>query len=97
MRIHTRRNVLGLAALSITVQGLAWAINDEELDPSDTVPRRFSVRRFLSLSEAEVYKVNLAARRGRGITSEGYSRSESREIIALAAKDLRAARALLTK
>lgn len=97
MRNHTRRNVLGLALVSATAPGLAYAIDAEELDPTDTVPRRFSVRRFLSLSEAEMYKVNLAVRRGRGITIEGYTRSESREIIELAARDLPAARALLSQ
>lgn len=97
MRYHTRRSVLGLAVISAAAPGLAYAIDAEELDPTDTVPRRFSVRRFLSLSEAEVYKVNLAVRRGRGITIEGYSRSESRDIIGLAARDLPAARALLSK
>lgn len=96
MQTYSRRSLFGLALATATAPGLAYAIDDEELDPTDTVPRRFSVRRFLSLTEDEVYKVDLAVRRGRGITVEGYSRSESREIIGLAAQDLQAARALLS-
>ncbi|MEO0751499.1 MAG: hypothetical protein AAFY25_06815 [Pseudomonadota bacterium] len=103
MRQHSRRGVLGLAILATTsasaalAAGRTHAFDFEELDPTDTVPRRFSVRRFLELSKAELYKVNLAVKRGRGIIIEGYSRSESREIIRLAAKDPAAARAVLTR
>lgn len=97
MRTVTRRGVLGLALATTASTTASHAFDFEELDPSDTVPRRFSVRRFLALSKAELYDVNLAVRRGRGIIIEGYSRSQSREIIQLAAKDPAAARALLTK
>lgn len=97
MRIYSRRNILRLTVASLTLPTLAAASDFEEIDPADTVPRRFSVERFLSLDENDIYDVNLAIRRGRGITIEGYSRSESRKIITLAAKDLAAARARLAK
>ncbi|MEM7599381.1 MAG: hypothetical protein AAF382_16930 [Pseudomonadota bacterium] len=97
MRPYSRRTVLGLAALSATAPAMARAIDAEELNPSDLVPRRFSVEAFLELDRNELYDVNLAVRRGRGITIEGYSRSESRDIINLATKDPAAARARLTK
>lgn len=97
MRKHTRRGLLGLGVLAATAPGIAQAFGFEELDPSDTVPRRFSVKRFLSLSRDDLYLVNLAVRRGRGIIIEGYSRSESRKIIQLANEDPKAARALLSR
>lgn len=97
MRSYSRRSALGLVGISITAPGVALAFDAEEEDPADKIPRRFSVRRFLSLNKNELYVVNLAVRRGRGIIIEGYSRSESRKIISLAAKDPAAARALLTK
>ena len=94
MPTYSRRAVLGLAIASIT-PGVARAIDAEEFNPSDRIPRRFSVRRFLSLSDDELYDVNLAVRRGRGILIDGLSHSESRAIIELAVKDPAAARAQL--
>ncbi len=86
-----------VAILASAVPGMAFATDAEELDPTDIVPRRFSVNRFLGLSENEVYKVNLAVRRGRKILIEGFSPSESKEIIMLAAEDFDQARARLTR
>ena len=97
MRIYSRRAVFGLAAAGIAAPTLAMAVEGEEFNPTDLIPRRFSVNRFLSLDKNELYDVNLAVRRGRSIIIEGYSRSESRDIIELAAKDPAAARARLTR
>ena len=95
MPTFSRRTLLGLAIAS-TTPGLARAIDAEEFNPSDRIPRRFSVRRFLSLSKDEIYDVNLAVRRGRGILIDGFTRSESRALIELALKDPAAARAQLS-
>ncbi|MEM7733642.1 MAG: hypothetical protein AAF280_12805 [Pseudomonadota bacterium] len=97
MRLYSRRTMFGLAAASALAPSLAMAADGEEFNPTDLVPRRFSVNRFLELDRNDIYDVNLAVRRGRGIIIEGYSRSESREIIELAAEDLAAARARLTR
>ncbi len=97
MRTYSRRAVFGLTAALTTAPAFAWAVEAEEFNPTDLVPRRFSVERFLSLDKNEIYDLNLAIRRGRGITIDGYSRSESREIIELAAQDPAAARARLTE
>ncbi|MEL7253028.1 MAG: hypothetical protein AAFZ04_14120 [Pseudomonadota bacterium] len=98
MRIYSRRSLFGLtAAAAATAPIVALASDFEELDPSDLVPRRFSVEKFLSLDTNEIYDVHLAVRRGRGIIIDGYTRSESRAIIELAAEDPAAARARLTR
>lgn len=97
MRMQSRRSFLGLAVTSVMAPTITNAVEAEEFNPSDLVPRRFSVQKFLSLDKAEIYDVNLAVRRGRGIIIDGYSRSESREIIELAAKNPAAARARLAK
>ena len=92
MRKHTRRGILGLALATSTVPVAAkadflktglW----EDVDPADLVPRRFSVQRIVTRSQADLYKVTLALKRGRPITIEGYSVSESREIIMLLYRD----------
>jgi hypothetical protein len=91
MSFLTRRSVfLGLAFAA--TPGAVLAFDDTDLDPSDTVPRSFSVKRFLALSENEVYRVNIALKRGRRIIIEGCSASESREIIRLAQSDPEAAK-----
>lgn len=64
----------------------------EELNPSDLVPRRFSVARFTQLSDTEIYDVLIAVRRGRSITIDGCSVSESRAIIRSSSKDPEVAR-----
>lgn len=97
MRAYSRRAVFGLAAAIVTAPALAKASDGEEFNPTDLIPRRFSIKRFLSLDKNEIYDVNLAIRRGRSITIDGYSRAESREIIELAAQNPAAARARLTK
>ena len=87
----SRRALLAWLALgsvpTVASSQIIFAQDAEEPDPSDLVPRRFSLRKFLSLKEHEIYKVNLAIRRGRAITIEGYTASQSREIISAAAED----------
>ncbi|MEL6647981.1 MAG: hypothetical protein AAFY35_11690 [Pseudomonadota bacterium] len=103
MQRLTRRNVLGVTVFSAaaTIAAATHAggkkFGFSDIDPSDRVPRWFSVNRFLRLSKEQVYKVDRAVRRGRGVIIEGYTRSESREIISLANKDLGAAHALLKR
>lgn len=92
MRKHTRRGILGLALATTTMPVAATASGFkagiwEDVDPADLVPRRFSVRRIVSRSQADLYKVTLALKRGRPITIEGYTPSESREIIMLLYRD----------
>lgn len=94
MPTYSRRTFLGVM-LASTAPGIAAASDAEEFNPTDLVPRRLSVHRFLALTKNELYDVNLAVRRGRGILIDGYSRSESRAIIELAVKDPAAARAQL--
>ena len=87
----SRRAFLALIALgSLPATALAQILHAqdaEELDPTDLVPRRFSVEDFISLDENEIYKVNLAVRRGRTITINGYTPSQSRQIIKAAGDD----------
>ena len=70
---------LALAALLMAATPAA-AIGDNELNPSDLVPRYFSTERFATLTANELYDVNLALRRGRTIQLEGCSASESRSV-----------------
>ena len=51
-----------------------------ELNPSDLVPRYFTVSRFSDLDANALYDVNLALRRGRTIQIEGCTPSQSRAI-----------------
>lgn len=87
---------LGSAPTSAFSQ-VIFAQDAEELDPSDLVPRRYSVENFLNLKENEIYKVHLAIRRGRAITINGYTPSQSREIIEAAAEDWPRTRKRLAK
>lgn len=52
----------------------------DEIDPSDLVPRLFTVNDFSKLSALELYDVSLALKRGRNILIEGCSASQSRAI-----------------
>jgi hypothetical protein len=88
----TRRACLGLVAFAATPAMAQFGGVDEEENPTDAVPRYFSRERFLSLSENQIYMVGLAVRRGRPIQIEGYSASESRQIIQRAAQDWPATR-----
>lgn len=85
--VPTRRALIAWVMLA-TLPATALTAQDlEEPDPSDLVPRRFSVEAFRNLTETEIYDVHLAIRRGRRILIEGYTASESREIIERAARD----------
>lgn len=103
MMYPTRRAMLGLtlvaatATLASNAQAGKSKFGFHDIDPADKVPRWFSVNRFLRLTREQVYQVNRAVRQGRGIIIEGYTRSESREIIRLANKDLAAAHAVLKR
>ncbi|MEM6588698.1 MAG: hypothetical protein AAF641_09650 [Pseudomonadota bacterium] len=103
MQRISRRHVLGLtlattgATLAATAHASGSLRRGSDLDPSDRLPRWYSVGRFLRLSEAQVYSLARAVRLGRSFTIEGYSRSETSDIIRLANKDLAAAHALLKR
>lgn len=102
MQTLSRRHLLGLA-LSGTGAVLAAQAHagsyrkGSDRDPADRLPRRYSVYRFLRLSKAQVYDLARAVRLNRTILIEGYTRSESRDIINLANKDLAAAHAILKR
>ena len=100
MQTLTRRTLFGLtlATTTATLAATAQAGNrryGSDRDPRDLIPRWFSVNRFLRLSKAQVYQVDRAVRLGRRIIIDGYTPSESRELISLANKDLAAAHAIL--
>ncbi|WP_338550824.1 hypothetical protein [Roseovarius phycicola] len=71
---------------------IATAEEAQEFNPSDLVPRRFSVSKFTQLSDPELYDVLVAVRRGRAITIDGCSVSQSRAIIRSSSKDPEVAR-----
>ena len=93
---NSRRAFLGwiaFATMPATAFGqVTLALDAEELDPADLVPRRFSVERFLGLTKNEIYKVDRAVRRGKTITIDGYTASQSKRIIQAAADDWPATR-----
>lgn len=91
----SRRRVLAWVALATLTATAARASDGEEIDPTDTVPRWFSVRAFTDLDADDIYMVNLAIRGGRTILIEGYTPSESRQIIRDAAQDWPGTRARL--
>lgn len=61
------------------------------------VPSHFSLRKFTSLSAAEVYRVAHASRLGRHVTIGDFSASESREILRNAEVDWPTTRASLLR
>ena len=78
------------AVLGTAVQSQASSRNG--LDPSDRIPRHYSLKKFTSLSQPQVYRINHAVRAGRRITIEGFSPSESRELLRNATRDWPATR-----
>ena len=92
---HSRRAVLGWIGLSCLPAGTALAQSFEELDPADLVPRRFTQKAFAAQTPEELYKTNLAVRRGRSIRIDGCSTSESRAIIRRAVHDRQGALEML--
>ncbi|KRS17192.1 hypothetical protein [Roseovarius indicus] len=88
MAQHThRRAILGWIGLFGLTGTAALAQPAEEFDPAELVPRRFSPEEFASLDANEIYMASLALRRGRRITIDGCSASDSAEVIRLAASD----------
>lgn len=95
---HTSSRRIFLACLAAGVSAPAlpvMASDGNELDPSDTVPNRFSLERFTALDRRDIYDVALAVRRGRRIVIDGFSPSQSRRIIRQAADDWPTTRAAL--
>lgn len=93
----SRRAILGWALLVglPATAAMAVDVDVEEPDPTDLVPRRFSPEDFARLTKAELYKAALAVRRGRTITIDGCTASQSRAIILTAADDRAAAAEML--
>lgn len=91
----SRRHMLTWMTVTPLTVSTAFAVDSDEIDPTDTVPRRFSVRSFTALDGNQIYDVNLAVRRGRTIVIDGYSPSQSRQIILDAARDWPGTRARL--
>ncbi|WP_294620785.1 hypothetical protein [uncultured Roseovarius sp.] len=80
--INTKtRNILGLAvAATLGATALpATAMDAGNLKRS--VPNWISVDTFNSMSQNELYKVDLAQERGQRVVIEGYSLSQSREVV----------------
>lgn len=99
-QIHpSRRAMLAwLVTAAVAASASAVAARDgNELDPADRVPRRFSLERFLALDSNDIHDVHLAIRRGKRIIVDGFSASESREIIRRAARDWPTVRAELLR
>jgi len=85
--------IASLLATGLTAPAsISSAEEAQEFNPSDLVPRRFSVAKFTQLSDPELYDVLIAVRRGRSITIDGCSVSESRAIIRSSSKDPEVAR-----
>jgi len=94
--LPARRSFLVWLGLAASLPGTAlMAQGADEIDPTDLVPRRFSPEAFARLSDAELYKVDLAIRRGRRILIDGHSPSQSRLIIETARHDRAAALRML--
>ncbi|MEL7253027.1 MAG: hypothetical protein AAFZ04_14125 [Pseudomonadota bacterium] len=99
----SRRRLLGLsviattAALSSQAHATGSLRRGSNLDPADRLPRWYSVNRFLRLSEAQIYDLARAVRLGHSFTIDGYTRSQTADIIRLANEDRSAAHALLKK
>lgn len=84
---HPSRTVrLAAAGLALLTAATLPAHSFDDLDPTDVLPRRYSVEDFRNLSDAELYMVNLAIKRGRIILINGYPPSESRRMIQDAAR-----------
>jgi len=89
----SRRALLSLLAAAIlagTVTGaraMAGAGDGNELDPTDTIQRHYSVEQFIRLDRNDVYMVRLAVRRGHRVIIEGFSARDSRRIILKATED----------
>lgn len=96
IRFHTLICQGLILSLVVTTLSLTPSISlseeAQELNPSDLVPRRFSVSKFAQLSDPELYDVLIAVRRGRSITIDGCTVSQSRAIIRSSAKSPEAAR-----
>ena len=83
------------AVLGTTLQSQANGRGRGGTDPSDRIPRHYSLKKFLSLSQPQVYEINHASRAGRRITIQGFSPSESRELLRNATRDWPATRRTL--
>lgn len=70
-----------LAALLAVSASASVAEGDNEFDPADLAPSRFTVERFAQFSDAQVYDIVIAVRRGRTIRIDGCSVSQSRAIL----------------
>ena len=76
-----RSTVAAIAGLTMLTATTLPAQSREDVDPTDLVPRRYSVENFRSLSVSELYMVKLAIKRGRRLLINGYSPSKSRRMI----------------
>jgi predicted outer membrane protein len=82
----SRHGLLTAAAVALIGAAPLASHAGEDLDPTDTVPRYLSIAEFRALSDAELYMVDLAIKRGRRIVVAGHSASESRRMIESAAE-----------
>ena len=85
--------IISILATGLTAPAsMSMAEEAQEFNPSDLVPRRFSVSKFTQLSDPELYEVLVAVRRGRAITIDGCTVSQSRAIIRSSSESPEAAR-----
>lgn len=79
-----RRALLPATSVAALVLLPLMAAAQEDLNPSDLVPRHFGQDRFAGLSLAQVYDINIALKRGRTIQIEGCTVSQTRQVVAAA-------------
>ena len=81
------RTVLPLVSAALLATMALPAQSFDDIDPTDVLPRHYSIQKFRQLSDAELNMVNLAIKRGRTILIDGYSASKSRQMIQDAARN----------
>jgi hypothetical protein len=80
--INTKtRNILGLAVAATLVAAALPATAMDAGNLARSVPNWISVDAVNSMSQNELYKVDLAQERGQRVVIEGYSLSQSREVV----------------
>ena len=88
MTFATKTSAIRNAALAAIVTAAALPAAAMDRDPSDLVPSFISESQFNAMSEAEIYEIDQAQETGNRVVIEGYTASESRELVdaALAAR-----------
>ena len=91
----SRRAFIGFLATAAAAGVASQAVAGNNISPIDRVPRHYSIERFTSLDENEVYRIDHASRAGRRITIGNLSPSESKSLLRRAVADWPGTRATL--